>query len=60
MLALSPEHRVVVGLHYLGDYSVDEIAARTGVRAGTVKSRLHYALRSLRASLEAAEREVVR
>lgn len=60
MRALSPEHRVVVALRYLGDHSIDEIAARTGVRTGTVKSRLHYALRSLRASLEAAAREVVR
>ena len=60
MLVLSPEQRVVVALRYLGDYSIDEIAVRTGVRAGTVKSRLHYALRSLRASIEAAGREVVR
>ena len=60
MLALSPEHRVVVALRYLGDHSIEEIAARTGTRPGTVKSRLHYALRSLRAALEAAGREVVR
>jgi DNA-directed RNA polymerase specialized sigma24 family protein len=44
-------------LHYLGDYSLDEIAARTGHRAGTVKSRLHYALRALRAALDAEARE---
>ena len=60
MVALSPEHRAVVALRYIGDYSIEEIATRTGARAGTVKSRLHYALRSLRASLEAAGREVVR
>jgi RNA polymerase sigma-70 factor, ECF subfamily len=60
MRALSPEHRIVIALRYLGDYSIDEIAARTGVRAGTVKSRLHYALRSLRATLEASAREGLR
>jgi RNA polymerase sigma-70 factor (ECF subfamily) len=60
MRALSPEHRIVIALRYLDDYSIDEIAARTGVRAGTVKSRLHYALRSLRATLEASAREGLR
>ena len=60
LLTLSPEHRAVVALRYLGDYSLDEIAARTGQRAGTVKSRLHYALRALRAVLDAEAREVPR
>jgi RNA polymerase sigma-70 factor (ECF subfamily) len=57
MLALSPKHRVVVALRYVGDYALDEIAARTGERPGTVKSRLHYALRALRAELDAEARE---
>ena len=60
LVMLSPEHRLVVALHYLGDYSLDEIAARTGQRAGTVKSRLHYALRALRAALDAEAREMSR
>jgi len=60
LLTLSPEHRVVVALRYLNDYSLDEIAARTGQRAGTVKSRLHYALRALRAALDAEAREMSR
>jgi RNA polymerase sigma-70 factor (ECF subfamily) len=47
---LSPEHRAVLVLRYWGDLPVDEIAARTGQRAGTVKSRLHYALANLRAA----------
>ena len=34
------------------DLTVDEIAARTGSGAGTVKSRLHYALRYLRSAVE--------
>ena len=55
---LSPEHRVVIVLHHLEGYSNAEIAARTGEREGTVKSRIHYALRELRAAYEAAEREM--
>lgn len=47
---LSPEHREVVALRFFADLTVDQIAERTGARAGTVKSRLHYALRQLRAS----------
>jgi RNA polymerase sigma-70 factor (ECF subfamily) len=58
MLNLSPEHRVVVALRYLRDLPLEEIATRTGERLGTVKSRLHYALRELRADLEAEAREV--
>jgi RNA polymerase sigma-70 factor (ECF subfamily) len=57
MLSLSPKHRVVVALRYVGDYTLEEIAARTGERPGTVKSRLHYALRALRAELDAESRE---
>ncbi len=59
MQALSPKHRIVVALRYVGDYSLDDIAARTGERPGTVKSRLHYALRALRATLDAEARERV-
>ncbi|ASW57363.1 RNA polymerase subunit sigma [Plantactinospora sp. KBS50] len=45
---LSPTHReVLVECFYLGR-SVAEAAARLGVPPGTVKSRTHYALRSLR------------
>ena len=58
MLNLSPEHRAVVALRYLRDLPLDEIAARTGERLGTVKSRLHYGLREMRAALEAEAREV--
>jgi DNA-directed RNA polymerase specialized sigma24 family protein len=34
---------------------VDEIAVRLGIPAGTVKSRLHYALESLREAIESRE-----
>jgi RNA polymerase sigma-70 factor, ECF subfamily len=55
---LKPEHREVVVLRHLNGHSIAEIAARTGEREGTVKSRLHYALRELRAAYDAADREV--
>jgi RNA polymerase sigma-70 factor, ECF subfamily len=56
LAALDPDHRAVVVLRYVEDLSVPAIAARTGQREGTVKSRLHYALRQLRAAWDAAER----
>jgi RNA polymerase sigma-70 factor (ECF subfamily) len=49
---LSITHReVLVQCFYLGR-SVAEAAARLGVPPGTVKSRTHYALRSLRMALD--------
>ncbi|OLT53195.1 sigma-70 family RNA polymerase sigma factor [Cellulosimicrobium sp. CUA-896] len=52
LVALSPEHRaVVVGAYYRGR-SVAELAAEQGVPPGTVKSRMHYALRALRLALQ--------
>ena len=56
LAALTPEHRLVVLLHHVEDLPIAEIAARTGERQGTVRSRLHYALRALRAAYEADER----
>lgn len=41
-------HRSVVLLHFLEEFPLDEIARITGVGVGTVKSRLHYARKSLR------------
>ncbi|MGB3484649.1 MAG: sigma-70 family RNA polymerase sigma factor [Mycobacterium sp.] len=50
--ALSPEHRaVLVRVHYLGQTAV-EVARQEHIPPGTVKSRLHYALRALRVALE--------
>lgn len=53
--SLSADHREVVVLRFYADLTVDEIAARTGVGSGTVKSRLHYALRNLRAAVDAQD-----
>jgi RNA polymerase sigma factor (sigma-70 family) len=51
--ALDADHRIVVVMRYWQDRTVDDIADRVGIPAGTVKSRLHHALRTLRANLEA-------
>ena len=52
---LSPEHREVLVLRFYEDLAIEQIAERTGARAGTVKSRLHYALRDLRAAYGAED-----
>jgi RNA polymerase sigma-70 factor (ECF subfamily) len=44
--------RSVLLLHYVEDFSLEEIAGITGAVVGTVKSRLHYAKKSLRNLLE--------
>jgi RNA polymerase sigma-70 factor (ECF subfamily) len=43
-------------LHFIEDFSVEEIAGITGTPPGTVKSRIHYAKRALRRLLEGIER----
>jgi RNA polymerase sigma-70 factor (ECF subfamily) len=48
---LSPEHRTVIVLHHHAGYPLASIAEVTGVPLGTVKSRLHYATRTLRGAL---------
>ena len=49
---LVPAHREVLVECFYGGRSVAEAAERLGVPPGTVKSRTHYALRSLRLVLE--------
>jgi RNA polymerase sigma-70 factor (ECF subfamily) len=49
---LSSEHRAVLLECYYRGRSVAEASRRLGVPEGTVKSRTHYALRSLRLALE--------
>ena len=49
---LTAEHRQVVVLRYFADLTVPQIARSVRVREGTVKSRLHRALRQLRELLE--------
>ena len=47
---LPADQRIAIALRYYEDLSLAEIADRTGERLGTVKSRLHYGLESLRAA----------
>jgi RNA polymerase sigma-70 factor (ECF subfamily) len=57
LATLTPEHRAVIALHYLEGLTVDQVADRIGIRAGTVKSRLHYGIGELRAAYDAAGRD---
>lgn len=45
---LSPTHREVIILRYYEEMKIHEIARHIGATKGTVKSRLHYAVRHLR------------
>jgi RNA polymerase sigma-70 factor (ECF subfamily) len=45
---LPPLHRAVLLLHFIEDFSLEEIARITDAPVGTVKSRLHYAKQTLR------------
>ena len=58
--SLDPDHRVVVAMRYAADLTIDQIAERLLLPAGTVKSRLHYALRRLEIVLGAESDEVSR
>ena len=49
---LTPEHRQVVVLRYFADLTVPQVARSVGIQEGTVKSRLHRALRHMREQLE--------
>ena len=50
--ALSPEHREALVLRFLEDFSYEDIARATGATVGTVRSRIHYGKRALRATWE--------
>jgi RNA polymerase sigma-70 factor (ECF subfamily) len=49
---LSPEQRAVLVLHHYLGYQLTEIAETLGIPAGTARSRLHTAVRLLRAALD--------
>jgi RNA polymerase sigma-70 factor (ECF subfamily) len=57
---LSIDHRAVVVLHHYLDLPLEAVAETLGVPLGTVRSRLHYAMRGLRAALEADARPAAR
>jgi RNA polymerase sigma-70 factor (ECF subfamily) len=54
---LSIEHRTIVVLHHYLGLSVAEAATSLGIPSGTAKSRLHYAMDALRATLDSDARD---
>jgi RNA polymerase sigma-70 factor (ECF subfamily) len=56
---LSVEHRAVFVLHHHAGLPLVEIADNLGIPAGTARSRLHTATRTLRAAIEADAAPVV-
>jgi RNA polymerase sigma-70 factor (ECF subfamily) len=53
---LSVDHRTVLVLHHYADIPAERVAEIVGVPIGTVYSRLHHAMRALRAALDADAR----
>jgi RNA polymerase sigma-70 factor (ECF subfamily) len=53
---LEPEARAIIVLHHYLDLPLSEVATALGIPLGTAKSRLHRALRSMRAALDADAR----
>ncbi len=53
---LSIDHRAVVVLHHYLDLPLDRVADILGIPVGTAHSRLHHAMRGLRAALDADAR----
>jgi RNA polymerase sigma-70 factor (ECF subfamily) len=52
---LPPAQRSVLLLHFIEEFSLEEIAQITGAQHGTVKSRIHYAKKALRKLIEASD-----
>jgi RNA polymerase sigma-70 factor (ECF subfamily) len=57
---LSIDHRAVVVLHHYLDWPLDRVAETLGIPVGTARSRLHHAMRGLRAALDADARPSTR
>lgn len=57
---LSIDHRAVVVLHHYLEMPLEAVAETLAIPAGTVRSRLHYAMRGLRAAIEADARPMFR
>jgi len=53
---LDPEARALIVLHHYLDLPLPEVAIALGIPLGTAKSRLHRALQSMRAALDADAR----
>ena len=57
---LSLDHRTVVVLHHYLDLPLERVAEICGIPPGTAHSRLHHAMRALRAALDADLRPTAR
>ena len=57
---LSVDHRTVLVLHHYADIPAERVAQILDVPVGTVYSRLHHAMRGMRAALDADERPAAR
>jgi len=57
---LSIDHRAVVVLHHYLDLPLERVAEVLDIPLGTVRSRLYYAMRGLRAALDADARPTAR
>lgn len=57
---LSIDHRAVVVLHHYLDWPLERVADALGIPPGTARSRLHHAMRGLRAALDADARPPAR
>ena len=57
---LSVDHRAVVVLHHYLDLPLPRVADALGIPEGTARSRLYYAMRGLRAALDADARPASR
>jgi RNA polymerase sigma-70 factor (ECF subfamily) len=53
---LSVDHRTVLVLHHYADIPLDRVAQILEIPVGTVNSRLHHAMRAMRAALDADAR----
>jgi RNA polymerase sigma-70 factor, ECF subfamily len=56
---LSVDHRTVLVLHHYADIPLDRVAQILEIPVGTVYSRLHHAMRAMRAALDADARPAV-
>ncbi len=54
---LDPDHRIVIVLRFWQDLALEQVSDRLDLPLGTVKSRLHYALKALRKELRRSSHE---
>jgi RNA polymerase sigma-70 factor (ECF subfamily) len=54
MAGLDDDERIVILLHYWADLTLEGVAERVGWPIGTVKSRLHRSLTTMRRRLDKA------